>query len=103
DSGDDVPNVLSQDDTFATGIRQKQLRQTRIEELKSTPIDSWPEGVRRNFYRNSKLIDLWQIPQDLQDEIIAKYEEQSGKGRSHMFNYFVKNRLTNLLESISDF
>lgn len=103
DAGDDVPNVLSQDDSFVAGVRQKQMRETRLAEMMAQEPSEWPEHVQRNYFRNKTLIDLWEVPAELQQKIISKYEEQAGKGRSQLFSYFIKNRLVHLLETINEF
>lgn len=103
DPGDDVPNIMSQDDSFASGTRQKQLRETKIEELKATPFANWPEHVQRNFFRNKKLIDLWDIPQEVQDAINSEYDAEGGKGRMKIFNYLMDKELTQLIMSVSEF
>lgn len=103
DAGDDVPNMLSQDDSFAVGIRQKTLRETKLEEFKAMPIADWPEHVQRNYYRNKTLIDLWEVPQDIQTKVIEEYEAQAGKNRSKIYGYLVANRLSQHIASIQEF
>lgn len=107
DSGDGIPNFLSPDDTFVSGSRQKQLRQKTIDSILSA---DWPEDwtgmneeLKRNFKRNQLLIDLTHIPEDIKEKIKNEFESQSGKGRDKLFNYFIKNKLKNLTESIAEF
>lgn len=107
DSGDGIPNFLSSDDTFVSGGRQKQLRQTVIDQILSA---DWPEDwtgmneeLKRNYYRNRTLIDLDQTPKEIQEEVLRQYEEQQGKGRDKLFNYFIKNKLKNLMENLNEF
>ena len=103
DASDDIPNVLSPGDSFVTGTRQKQLRQTKIDELKDTDKVNWPVEILENFHRNEVLIDLTKVPTEMQTKILAKYDEQGGKGRSHLFNYMAKNGLGELMENLQDF
>ena len=49
------------------------------------------------------LIDLTRIPTELRDQIMNMYNEQPNIGRSKLFNYFVKHKLKNLMENISEF
>jgi hypothetical protein len=44
-----------------------------------------------------------EIPQRIQDEILASFNAQEGKPRKDLFNYFVKFKLKNLMEAIGDF
>jgi len=60
------------------------------------------EEVLRGIKRNEMLIDLTRIPNNIKDQVIDKYNE-AGNGRQHLFDYFIKNRLKNLLENINEF
>lgn len=107
DTGDGIPNFLSPDDVFVSAGRQKQLRQTVIDQILSA---DWPEDwtgmtdqLLRNYHRNLTLIDLERIPENVQNDILSDYEEQKGKSRSKLFNYFVKNKLKNLMENLNEF
>jgi hypothetical protein len=57
----------------------------------------------RNYRRNEQLVDLSFTPQSIRDDVIEIYNAQAGKDRSKLFNYFVDNRLKNLMESINEF
>lgn len=103
DRGDGVPNVLSPDNSIVDNIRQKSLRESKIEELINTHIDSYPPEIRRNYDRNNLLINLDCIPAEIQREVLDEYKKQEGKGRDKLFNYFISHRLKNLLETIGDF
>ena len=73
DTGDGVPNIMSRDDVFVNGLRQKPLTKKKvsamIEEMKRgiTPFDG---EVKRNYLRNIQLIDLTRVPQDIRNEVI---------------------------------
>lgn len=103
DSGDGVPNVLSNDDVFVTGSRQKPLTKKVIDNLRKTPESEWNTIVSRNFARNKAMVDLSCIPDKIKQQILNKYEEESGKDRSQLFNYFIKYKLKNLTEHIGEF
>lgn len=107
DTGDGVPNFLSSDDTFVSGTRQRQLRQTLIDQIMATDgPEEWSgmtEELRRNYHRNRMLIDLTQVPNDIRDEVRQQYEDQSDKDRSKLFNYFIKNKLKHMMENINEF
>ena len=66
DTSDGVPNVLSPDNTFVDGIRQRPLGRKKIETWLDIHIDDLPEEVKRNYQRNDKLINLDNIPEELE-------------------------------------
>lgn len=101
DKSDGVPNVLSDDDQLVLGTRAATLSKKRMDSLMNEPITD--EKTLRNFRRNEELIDLAFTPKFIQDEILNEYEKEAGKGRSHLMNYFIKNKLKNLMEQITDF
>ena len=103
DRGDGVPNVLSPDNSIIEGLRQKPLRETKINELLNADFDSLPEEIARNWNRNSMLIDLRCIPQTVRTAIMQEYHSQADKPRDKMFNYFIQHKMKLLMESIGDF
>ena len=58
----------------------------------------WATGYKRN----QVLVDLINTPSELQKLILEQFEIDPG-GRDGLFNYFVKSRLNNLIENISEF
>jgi hypothetical protein len=103
DAGDGIPNILSDDDVFVVeGKRQKPLTQKRIDEITKTTIDS-SHPLWRNWIRNSNLINLGSVPLIIKDQILNKYDEEAGKGRSKLFNYFIEQNLKHMMENIGDF
>jgi hypothetical protein len=104
DSGDGVPNVLSPDNCFVVGERQKPLTQKKIDALIELGIEGKVDHpMARNYYRNKQLIDLSMIPNEVKIKILESYEAQSNKGRDKMFNYFISNKLKNLMEHLGEF
>jgi hypothetical protein len=107
DKGDGVPNVLSADDTFVVGGRQKPLKTDLVEEWKKLPwerIYGADINLRRNFDRNRVMVDLRNIPDHLESSIISSFESQRGtKNKSQLFNYFIRNKLRNMMELIQEF
>ena len=99
DSGDGVPNVLSSDNCFVIGERQKPLTQKKIDAF----IEHGTESVARNYARNKQLIDLSMIPENVSAKILESYNSQQDKGREKIFNYFIANKLKNLMENIGEF
>ena len=105
DTSDGVPNVLSPDNTFTEGLRQKPLTKKKIASwLEHDFEDVAPnDEVKRNYQRNRKLIDLTYTPEELSSEIINTYKEAPYGDRSKLLNYFIQKRLRNLTESIGEF
>jgi hypothetical protein len=104
DSGDGVPNILSGDDCFVVGQRQKPLTAKKIEAILEEGLEGkLNHPLFRNFKRNMHLINLSFTPYEIKEKILAQYEEQDDRDRSKMMNYFITNRLKNLMESIGEF
>ena len=106
DRGDGIPNVASPDSVFVTGGRQKPMRKKLIEQIANTNVftaGDFSEEIKRNFARNKQLVDLSETPEELQDEIVSAYTNYDIKDRSGLFNYFVNNKLRNLMENLSEF
>jgi hypothetical protein len=104
DSGDGVPNILSGDDCFVIGQRQKPLTAKKIEAILEESLDAnLNHPLFRNYKRNMRLINLSFTPYEIKEKILAQYEEQDDRDRSKMMNYFIANRLKNLMESIGEF
>jgi 5'-3' exonuclease len=103
DRGDGVPNVLSPDNSIIEGLRQKPLRETKIEEILKADIKSLPEEIQRNWIRNRMLIDLREIPVRIQEAVHTEFEAQAGKPRDKMFNYLIQHKMKMLMESINEF
>ncbi len=103
DTSDGVPNVLSLDNTFVDGIRQRPLGRKKIETWLDIHIDDLPEEVKRNYQRNDKLINLDNVPEELEKEIMVDFCEAPCGDRSKLLNYFIQSRLKNLTSEIGEF
>ena len=114
DRSDGVPNVMSADDTFVSDKRQKPIRKATVSSLMEA-MDQWePEKLFqlakcpkdtwvRNWQRNETLIDLSKIPKEITREINKEFDEAKVGSRSNLFNYFVENKLTKLIDNLGDF
>ena len=103
DTSDGVPNVLSPDNTFVDGMRQRPLGKKKIENWLDIDIDDLQDEVKRNYQRNDKLINLDKIPEELEKEIMVDFCEAPCGDRSKLLNYFIQSRLKNLTETIGEF
>ena len=101
DTSDGVPNVLSPDNTFVDGIRQRPLSKKKIALMVDGNFPN--EETKRNYQRNKKLIDLTCSPEELRSEILDTYKSAPVNDRSKILNYFIKQRLKTLTESIGEF
>lgn len=105
DKGDGVPNFLSADDVFVSGGRQRPIRKKDLEEWKKLPISHW-DGTphEANIRRNAELVDLRNIPTPIADTIINSYTLQKGvRDKTNLLNYFIANKMKNLIEHITEF
>jgi len=103
DTGDGVPNVLSDDDTFVSDKRQKPLTQKKIDKIYNDGVFLLDRIADRNFMRNKHMVDLSMVPDNIKKEVLNKYENQSGKDRSKLFNYFISYKLKHMMENVGDF
>ena len=104
DKGDGVPNILTKDDVFVEGGRQKPITEAKIINwLNQKPEDFCTDEMLRNFHRNEILIDLTKIPQNIVESILDSYETVKGKSKSEFMNYMISHRLKNLLEVLNEF
>ena len=101
DTSDGVPNVLSPDNTFVDGIRQRPLSKKKIALMVEGDFPN--DEIKRNYQRNKKLIDLDCAPDELRFEILDTYKSAPVNDRSKILNYFIKQRLKTLTESIGEF
>tara|TARA_Y100001937_G_scaffold122147_1_gene182031 strand:- start:2350 stop:3198 length:849 start_codon:yes stop_codon:yes gene_type:complete len=105
DASDGVPNVLSNDDVFVEGLRQKPLSKKKIEAWKDGNFDGKivNDNVIRNYERNKTLIDLECIPNEISTNIKTTFQEAKHGDKSKLLTYFIENRLKELTDSIGDF
>jgi hypothetical protein len=104
DKGDGIPNMLSADDCFVQGVRQRPIRKTLIAEwVKQKPEQFITGDMAAGYNRNSQLVDLTKTPQDIKDAIINSYEAQTNKDKSHLLNYFIKNKMKHMIDVIDEF
>lgn len=104
DKGDGVPNILSDDDCFVAGKRQKPIRKVLLAEWKTMQPEEFITGdMASGYVRNKQLVDLSMTPQDIKDAIIQSYEKQLNKDKSQLLNYFIKYKLKGMIDVAEDF
>lgn len=102
DSGDGIPNIMSDDNCLVIKKRQKPMTQKRLSAFNES-FENMSEVELEKHKRNTTLIDLTCVPQDIQNSILEKYNQPKDLGRKKIFNYFVDKNLVNLLSDIGDF
>lgn len=103
DSGDGIPNILSPSDTFVTGQRQKRMTEQKMEKYLNEEYTNYDTVANTNFCRNQVLIDLRNIPGDIKTKIINTYEEAKPAPKGKILDYFIANKLKNLMDVIEEF
>jgi 5'-3' exonuclease len=103
DAGDGVPNVLSSDNCFVVGERQRPLTAKKMEHYLKLSPNEMETAVARNYMRNKQLIDLGETPEEIRVKVMESYYAQNDKDRSKLMNYFISNKLRNLTEHIGEF
>jgi len=105
DTGDGVPNFLSDGDTFVTeGKRQKSLLEKNVVKWLAHPLNTvCDERMLENYARNEALISLFKIPQKFCDAILEEYEKPVEGNRTKVLDYLMKNRMKLLIEDLEEF
>jgi hypothetical protein len=103
DAGDGVPNVLSPDNVFVVGDRQRPLTARKLEKIMGTDLEEMDTNLARNYSRNAHLIDLSFTPEYIREKVMEQYIAQENRDRSKLLNYFIANKLKNLTEHLSEF
>lgn len=105
-AGDDgIPNILSKDDVFVVGERQKPVSAKRLQEFLELGYDACKnDDERRNWHRNVKLIDFDHIPEDVSAQIIDTYVNNKPNGdKMSIMNYLIEKKCRLLLDELEDF
>ena len=102
DTGDGVPNVLSDDTTLTEGRRQGVLSKKKKEVLLEDP-QALGTSVARQYIRNKRMIDLTSTPDDLQAAIMEQFEQPAKGSIMRLMTLFTKNRMNLMMESLADF
>lgn len=104
DRGDGIPNFLSEDSTIISKKRQKPLASKKLDSwVDLEPEKFCDDQMLKNYRRNEALVDLEQVPDEVSEKILEQYENCKPAKRSGLLNYFIKNRLKNLMDVIGEF
>jgi len=105
-AGDDgIPNILSNDDVFFNGERQKPVSAKRLQEFIEKGFDACKnQEERRNWQRNQTLVDFEFIPEDVSKEIIDTYVSyKTTADKMTIMNYLIANKCRLLLDELEEF
>jgi hypothetical protein len=101
DRSDGIPNILTCDDAIVSGKPQKKMSKEKITSLASMDPQDFTNFIRlRNWKRNSTLIDLTQIPEEVTDRIKSFYESTIPMDNISI-DYFIKNNIQDIIEEFS--
>lgn len=104
DRGDGIPNFLSADDTIVTKTRQKPLSSKKLDQwVDLQPEDFCSGETLRNYRRNEQLVDLDFVPDNIRKQVLDQYDNYVVNDRKGLLNYFIKNKLKLLTESVGEF
>ena len=103
DRSDGIPNVLSDDNVFIEGRRQRPLSKKKIEAWCNEVVPTFSEEEQKNYDRNRKLIDLSCLPKDIEDKINNEFNDVKVATRDKILGYFINKKLKTLIESIDEF
>ena len=103
DRSDGIPNILSDDNVFVEGRRQKPLSKKKINSWVEEVFMTFTEQEQKNYNRNRKLIDLSCIPQHIEDKILDEFLNVKVASRDKILGYFINKKLKTLIESIDEF
>lgn len=103
DKGDGIPNIMSPGDTFVREIRQKTMSEGKLTKFMADNYTEYDESAKIGWTRNNVLIDLRNIPEDIQSKIINSYEETKPAGKGKILNYLIANKLRLLIDVIEEF
>ena len=106
DSGDGIPNILSDDDVFLDDSkRSKPIRTTSLMQWQQKGGLITPESfctsdeMLKRFNRNLNLIDLRKIPESFVEKIAKEFSNYQIPSSTNVFGYLTKYKLKKILES----
>ena len=104
DRGDGIPNFLSADSAIISKTRQTAIAKKKVAVwLKQEPAEFCDDNMMRNYKRNEQLVDLEMVPEAISSAIINQFENYKVPERRGLLNYFIKNKLKNLMDVIGEF
>lgn len=108
DAKDGIANIKSPSDWVINkpeGKRAPSITKKILEQVydADNPQELFDGDELERFQENEKLLDFELIPDDIQNDIIEQYNTVEVAPKRKIYPYFVKKRLTNLMEKVSEF
>jgi 5'-3' exonuclease len=105
DAGDGIPNILSKDDVFVSGDRQKPVSAKRLAEFIEKGVAACrTDEEKRNWHRNAVLVAFDNIPKEVKQSIINAHLSNKPKAdKMSVMNYLIANKCRLLLDELEDF
>lgn len=103
DSGDSIPNILSDDNVFKEHRRQVVMSKKRYLAIREADKEVLTEEVLKNWKRNNKLINFDAIPKQLQENIWNNYNLYVPQPKYKFISYLQKYDLDMLLKEFNNF
>ena len=98
DSGDGIPNIMSDDDTYMNPSKRSKA----LTKKKRAEFDlRIPDELMENYRRNESLIDMSKIPDEYRAAIIEEYLKPKPERIDTIYKYCVKYKLGKLLKFIA--
>ena len=63
----------------------------------------YDHNIQKNWIRNEKMIDFDYIPENIRKVIMEEYEKEITGSRNGLLNYFIDNKLKQLISHIEEF
>jgi 5'-3' exonuclease len=102
DACDGIPSVLCEDDYYVKENRKiKRLTKQRLDSLINN-INNTDDGIKANIERNSQLIDLSRIPDEITNGILNEFD-MPASDKSKLIPYFQEHKLRYLFEYLNEF
>lgn len=100
DAGDGIPNILSPNNAFVDGIRQKSVFSAKLsewEKYQHDPAKFCSEVELKRFNENKVLVDYKHIPPEISAKIVQANDEcQVPKNK--LFDYLIKHSMSDIIK-----
>jgi len=105
DFDDDVPNILSSDDVFIKGERQKSINTKKLLNWMQEDHSEFciTEEMKHGWKRNRQLIDLDFIPENIRENILSEFDRVEPAPINSTLEYFFQKGVKNLIRNLDEF
>jgi 5'-3' exonuclease len=99
DKSDGIPNFLSPDDCFVSGLRQRPISQKNLSKWVDQEPDAFcaNETQLANYHRNRVLIDFDYVPKEIEQQIMDQFKSLNTSGKKVPLEYFQKYQLNDMM------